>query len=139
MAQPRLLKRLQSWQYHQGVTVSVDDVSLVDSILADVQNLLNTIQGTALIDQRLGLSDVKKLFVSHGNLAHDVIHEEIRHNIAEYEPRIKRFTLEPDDKTPVGALKWQLNGQIPVRDRVVVFSADVVLTADGQISITARA
>lgn len=139
MSQIRLLKRLQDWQQYQGQSPPVDDSSLVASILMDVQNLLNTIQGTALINETLGLSDVKKLFVSHGNLAHNVVQDEIRGNITRFEPRIGQFALDPDEKSPTGALRWQLTGEIPARDRTIAFLADITLTADGQITVTSRA
>ncbi len=138
MAQLRLLKRMQDWQLQDGESRAVDDLELVQSIQHDIENLLNTIQGTALIDERLGLSDVKKLFVSHGSLAQDVITEEIRHNIDTFEPRVRRFNLEKDSDETTGSIRWRLHGEIPVRDRVIPFQSDITLTADGRISVTAR-
>ncbi|MCH8530631.1 MAG: GPW/gp25 family protein [Saccharospirillum sp.] len=138
MGQLRFLKRLQQWQQYEGSLPAQDDQSLIDSVLADVENLLNTIQGTALINERLGLSDVKKLFVSHGSLAQDVVTEEIRYNISQFEARIKRFTLEKDSAARTGQLGWVLHGEIPVRERSLAFQANLVLTADGRISLKAR-
>lgn len=138
MGQIRLLKRMQQWQYLEGDPLDVDDNSLVESILKDVENLLNTIQGTALIHEKLGLSDVKKMFVSHGNVAQDVISDEIRTNIQMFEPRIRRCTLEKDEVVKSGALRWLLRGEVPVRDRVVPLQADISLTADGRISLSLR-
>jgi type VI secretion system lysozyme-like protein len=138
MAQLRLLKRMQQWQHLEGETLEVDDVRLIESILADIENLLNTIQGTALIHDQLGLSDVKKLFVSHGNVAQDVISEEIRSNLQTFEPRLDRFTLEKDETVNAGALRWLLRGEVPVRDRVLPVRADISLTADGRISLSLR-
>lgn len=138
MGQLRLLKRMQQWQHLEGEPLEVDDVSLLESILADVGNLLNTIQGTALIHDKLGLSDVKKLFVSHGNVAQDVISDEIRTNIQQFEPRLRRCTLERDETVKAGALRWQLRGEIPVRDRVLQVRATISLTADGRISLSMR-
>lgn len=138
MGQLRLLKRMQQWQHLEGEPLEVEDVSLVDSILEDIGNLLNTIQGTALIHDRLGLSDVKKLFVSHGNIAQDVISEEIRTNIQQFEPRLRRCTLSRDDSVKAGALRWYLRGEIPVRDRVLPVQATISLTADGRISLSMR-
>jgi type VI secretion system lysozyme-like protein len=138
MAELRLLKRMQQWQHLEGESLDVDDASLIESILDDIQNLLNTIQGTALIHDTLGLSDVKKLFVSHGNVAQDVISEEIRSNIQEFEPRILRCTLSRDETVKAGALRWLLQGEVPVRDRVLSVQATISLTADGRISLSLR-
>lgn len=138
MAQLRFLKRLQQWQQYDGSVPTQDDQSLIDSILADVENLLNTIQGTALINERLGLSDVKKLFVSHGSLAQDVVTEEIRYNISRFEARISSFVLEKDSVVRTAQLGWVLHGEIPVRERSLAFQANLVLTADGRISLKAR-
>lgn len=138
MGQLRLLKRMQQWQHLEGEPLDVDDNSLVESILTDIENLLNTIQGTALIHEKLGLSDVKKLFVSHGNVAQDVISDEIRTNIQTFELRIRRCTLEKDETVKSGALRWLLRGEVPVRDRVVPLQADISLTADGRISLSLR-
>jgi type VI secretion system lysozyme-like protein len=138
MAELRLLKRMQQWQHLDGESLEVDDASLVESILNDLRNLLNTIQGTALIHNSLGLSDVKKLFVSHGNVAHDVISEEIRSNIQEFEPRLQRCTLLRDETVKAGALRWLLQGEVPVRDRVLSVQATISLTADGRISLSLR-
>ncbi|MHA7879576.1 MAG: GPW/gp25 family protein [Saccharospirillum sp.] len=138
MSQLRLLKRLQQWQQHDGSLPAQDDQGLIDAILADVENVLNTIQGTALINPRLGLSDVKKLFVSHGSLAQDVVTEEIRFNISQFESRIRRFSLEPETAGQTGQLSWVLRGEVPVRERMLAFQAHLVLTADGRISLKAR-
>lgn len=138
MAQLRLLKRLQQWQHLEGESLELDDASLVESILVDIENLLNTIQGTALIHDKLGLSDVKKLFVSHGNIAQDVVTDEIRSNIELFEPRLRGCVLEKDETMKAGALRWQLRGEVPVRDRAVPVRADISLTADGRISLSQR-
>lgn len=138
MAQLRLLKRLQQWQHLEGESLELDDASLVESILVDIENLLNTIQGTALIHDKLGLSDVKKLFVSHGNIAQDVVTDEIRSNIELFEPRLRGCVLEKDETMKAGALRWRLRGEVAVRDRAVPVRADISLTADGRISLSQR-
>ncbi len=138
MARARLLKRLKAIQESQGRLPELDAGELVDTILEDVQDLLNTIKGTVLINKKMGLSDVKSLFVSHGQMALDNITQEILYNIQHFEKRIDAVQLEKIDLPDSVNQIWNLYGNIVDSRGSFPFNAEIILTPDGRIQLKAR-
>ncbi|NRA25526.1 MAG: GPW/gp25 family protein, partial [Oleispira sp.] len=86
MANERLLKRLGMWQ--QGKKTGPDSFDLVDSILFDLTKLLNSQRGNVLVDEEMGLSDLRSLFNGHGSPDLDALEQQLLFQITEFEPRI---------------------------------------------------
>jgi len=138
MASERLLKRLKRLQENDGRTPEMDPAELVDVVLADIQELLNTIKGTALINPDMGLSDVKNMFVSHGELAISQLTEEIVSNVRQFEKRVDQVYMEQIETKQAGTLMWRFDGVVFDRRGNIPFSSDLSIGPDGRVRINSR-
>ncbi len=131
MSQVRLLKRLTNWQ--QGKLAKSDSSSIQESILLDIESLLNSQQGNILIDEQMGLNDLQGHFNSHGapDLEELTIH--ISTQITQYEPRLKNISVTLDEEhKSLSSFSWRLVSM--THDELDIF-ASIIINADGRVSI----
>ncbi len=131
MSQVRLLKRLTSWQ--QGKIAKSDSSSIQDSILLDIESLLNSQQGNILIDEKMGLNDLQGHFNSHGTPDLEELTIHISTQITQYEPRLKDISVSLDEEhKSLSSFSWRLVSM--THDELDVF-ASIIINADGRVSI----
>lgn len=124
MYQQRLLERIREWERHPEMRGNPGSEVIVASILRHLSLILNTKQGTALIDEDFGVPDFTNLGSTFGQ---DTI-PDIQHSIAEvvrkYEPRLSgvnvTFLPQSDDVLQV-AFKLEALIHGDARDLPVVF------------------
>ena len=131
MSQSRLLKRLAYWQ--QGKQQLSDSLSIQESILLDIEFLLNSQQGNILIDEEMGLNDLQGHFNSHGSPDLDDLARQIGAQITNYEPRLKnvRITLDEEHKS-LSSFNWRLTCKTNNELDVIAL---ININADGRVSI----
>lgn len=94
----------------------VSSTDVYNSILTNLQNLLNTVQGNCLTDPRYGLPHLSEI---RSTMPHSVARYEaaIRYTIERHEPRLTavRVRHSPDDRGGV-MLRFEISGLIQDED-----------------------
>ena len=134
MSQQRLLKRISAWQ--QGKVSSDHAGNLADSILLDVENILNCQQGNVLIHEDMGLKNLQGHFHSHNAPDLNGLGAEIAAQITEFETRLKNVsvTLDEDNKDFTHFI-WRLNATTAENYNAFVISAFIKINANGLVTI----
>jgi len=128
MANERLLKRLALWQ--QGKKTSPDSYDLVDSIIEDLTKLLNSQRGNVLIDDEMGLHDLRSIFNGHGSPDIEDLQQQLLLQITKFEPRLTAASLHyEEEQSGFGELCWRLNARTKSenqpQDCVVLVKIDI--------------
>lgn len=134
MSEVRFLKRVALWQNSkQG---SMPKVSFEEQLLDDIERLLNSRQGNVLIDQAMGLPDLQGQFQSHGIPDLNVLTEQIRLQLSEFEKRLSNFSLYLDeDNNDVSCYCWKLNGSCVNNQSNFDIMATIKVLSNGQILV----
>jgi len=136
MYQQRLLERIREVEKHPELRGNPDPEVVVASVMNHLRKILNTKQGTALIDDDFGVPDFTNLGSTFGQ---DTI-PDIQHSIADvvrkYEPRLKgvgvTYIPQSDDVLQV-AFKLEAVIQTESREVPVVF--ETIIDPDGKVSV----
>lgn len=135
MANERLLKRLALWQ--QGTKTSPDSFQLVDSIIADLTKLLNSQRGNVLIEEDMGLNDLRSLFNGHGSPDLEALQAQLLFQISEFEPRLTSPALTYNDETSgFGELNWRLIADTISDTSSQELSANITIDINGKVLVT---
>jgi predicted component of type VI protein secretion system len=135
MANERLLKRLGMWQ--QGKKPSPDEFDLVDSIIVDLTKLLNSQRGNVLIDENMGLGDLRSLFNGHGSPDLDALEQQLLFQITEFEPRVVSPILTySEESSGFGELVWRLNANTFSESFSQDLAANIKIDINGKVRIS---
>lgn len=135
MANERLLKRLALWQ--QGKKTSPDSFELVDSIIADLTKLLNSQRGNVLIEENMGLNDLRSLFNGHGSPDVEALREQLLFQITEFEPRLTGSSLSYNEEASgFGELVWRLNANTASDSYSQELAANIKIDINGKVLVT---
>lgn len=135
MANERLLKRLALWQ--QGTKTSPDSFQLVDSIIADLTKLLNSQRGNVLIEEDMGLNDLRSLFNGHGSPDLDALQAQLLFQISEFEPRLTSPILTYNEETSgFGELNWRLIADTVSDTSSQELAAIITIDINGKVLVT---
>ncbi|WP_419811102.1 GPW/gp25 family protein [Bacterioplanoides sp.] len=133
MAGKRLLKRIEEWQ--AGKKSTADSYDLPDEIAADIELLLNTQRGNVLIDENMGLPDLRSMFQSHSGVDVEFLSEEMEYQISHYEKRLGGFKLKYDEKNSTAIrLSWQFNANVEGLSNQEV-NASIYINMDGRVQV----
>lgn len=114
--QKTLLERIRSPLPPGQRHMYVSSTEVFNSVLNNLQNLLNTVQGNCLTDDRYGLPHLSEV---RGTMPHSVARFEaaIRQTIERHEPRLTavRVRHAPDDRGGV-LLRFEISGLIQDED-----------------------
>lgn len=135
--QERLLERLRRIEAdpeHRGVT---DPNRLIHSIMLHLQRVLNTRQGSALIDDDYGVPDFTDLAANFSQETVRDLTRAIRQVINKYEPRLTGVQVIPDQlEKNLLELTLKIEGRLqvaPNQDVPVAF--ETLVDPDGKISV----
>lgn len=135
MANERLLKRLGMWQ--QNKKPSPDAFDLVDSIILDLTKLLNSQRGNVLIDEDMGLSDLRSLFNGHGSPDLDALEQQLLFQISEFEPRVTSPSLTYSEEiSGFGELVWRLNATTLSESFSQDIAANIKIDINGKVLVS---
>jgi type VI secretion system protein len=132
----RLLERIAAWGDGEERTNRTQVDILVRSVMDHLRRLLNTRQGSVLLDPKFGVPDFTHLaggltagFVSD-------IEEEIRRMVLKYEPRIKspKVTVSRES-TDVLLIQFGLQGRLEVDGREIPLELSTTIGANGKVQI----
>lgn len=111
MATLRLLERLARLQNGETLPIRAEDV--MNSIRRHLKLLLNTMQGSCLIDPALGLADLHGLSWHFSESAQHAMADQITRIIQQYEPRLERVRIQvlPPSRR-YQPLQLQIDGEV---------------------------
>ncbi len=131
MSQSRLLKRFAYLQ--QGKQSLSESISIQESILLDIECLLNSQKGNILIDESMGMDDLQGHFNSHGAPDIEKLASQIIEQISNYEPRLNNVSLTLDeDNKDLSSFNWHLTSKTNNELDVIAL---ININADGRVSI----
>lgn len=134
MNQQRLLKRIASWQ--QGKQSSESAENIADSILLDIQNVLNCRQGNVLLNQDMGLKNLQGHFHSHNAPDLQGLGNEMSAQISEFETRLKNVSVSMDeDNQDFSNFVWRLSATTADNYDSLNISAFIKINANGLVTI----
>ncbi|WP_244212811.1 type VI secretion system baseplate subunit TssE [Pseudomonas plecoglossicida] len=112
---------------------------LTQSILQHLQRILNTRQGTVLIDPEFGVPDFTNLAGSFVTGETSQMIENITRMVARYEPRLKspRIVMG-EDAQEVLSLSFSLSGVVSINDRDMPLHLATRVSSDGRVSLSMR-
>lgn len=129
----RLLERIRNLDAGDQELVSDDTASEIRSILEHLQCLLNTRQGTVLIDDAYGMPDI---FFTQGTSFHDNSQSMVQlltETIRKYEPRLKNVTVRIKPRMNE-VLEQHFTVQATLaRDETAQFEFSAVVSSEGKI------
>ncbi len=136
MKERRLLERIAAWEDGEERTNKTQVDILVTSVMDHLRRLLNTRQGSVLLDPKFGVPDFTNTAggLTAGSLSD--IEEEIRRMVLKYEPRIKspKVTVSRES-TDVLSIQFGLQGRLEVDDREIPLQLSTTIGANGKVQI----
>ncbi len=129
----RLLERIRNLELQEQELVTDDTAQEFQSILEHLQCLLNTRQGTVLIDDAYGMPDI---FFTQGTSFHDNSQgmvQVLTDTIRKYEPRLKNVSVKIKPRSS-GVLEQHFTVQaVLARDGATHFEFSAVVSSEGKI------
>ncbi len=112
MREQRLLERIQLWEKEPDRRSREDSGRTIDSVMAHLQRILNTRQGSVQIAEDFGLPDFTDLIDNYPESIRD-LERSIRKMILKYEPRLSsvqvNFIPQEDEKL---SLDFQITAEL---------------------------
>jgi len=107
----------------------------MDSILRNLNMLLNCRQGCCEVRPDYGLSDLNTTKDMRGSMP--VLAREVEAQIRMFEPRLKNVVVRPvEDKTRIAELIFSISGEVAYPDRTVKINVDSILGNNGHIRLS---
>lgn len=136
MVSVSLLQRLEG----DGALVSSaagepDTTVVMDSVLANLQFILNSRQGCCETRDDFGLSDFNGVAENfRSSIA--LVARDVERQIRQFEPRLRNvFVRTIEDKSRPLDLVFHIDGELNHKDRIVHVAIDSVLGTDGYIRV----
>lgn len=134
MREDRLLDRIRTWEREPAQRGVEDPQKVSDSILAHLQRILNTRQGSVPIAGDYGVPEFME-FLHLGSQAFRELEKIIRTTIQKYEPRLKgvRVTFVPQEEDRLN-LQFQVVAKLANDPRVEI-EFETTIDSDGKIRL----
>lgn len=130
-----LLDRLGSNQKRTLYSTQVDESALLQSVLANVQNMLNVRLGSVLAPVEYGMPDFNDI-IHHFPDSAMRIRNAIREFLDAYEPRLRNVSVQyvehNDDSL---TLCYLITANLVYRDKLSKVRFDTILTGVGQATV----
>lgn len=139
MRERRLLERISHWADGEERTSQTRVDILLHSVMNHLRRLLNTRQGSVLLDEQFGVPDFTNIAGGLSAGSNRQIEEAIRRMVLRYEPRIKspKVTLAQSG-SDVLSISFQLEGMLEVDQRDIPVQLSTVVGASGKVSVSVR-
>lgn len=136
MNERRLLERIASWEVGEERTSRTRADVLVQSIMRHLRRLLNTRQGSVLLDPAFGVPDFTNIAGGMTSGSASEIEDEICRVVKKYEPRVQspKVTLIRDASN-ILSIKFELEGTIDVDDRSIPLLLATTVGANGRVYV----
>ncbi|NKN36392.1 type VI secretion system baseplate subunit TssE [Agrobacterium sp. a22-2] len=109
-----------------------DDSAILDSILANLQLILNSRKGCCETRPDFGLSDFNATADYRSSFLS--IARDVERQMRAFEPRLRNVSVQPvEDKTRPLEFIFHVSGELAHDDRTIRVSFDSVLNSDGRM------
>ncbi|MBN1290602.1 MAG: type VI secretion system baseplate subunit TssE [Candidatus Latescibacteria bacterium] len=136
MSDERLLERIRNLENNPETRTERSLSRKINSIIAHLQNLLNTHQGSVLIANDYGIPDITN---SHGEGITELtrrIERTLQQTILKYEPRLTNVRVKLlSEKDDVLNMRFKLEAVL-VHDNSIPVILETVVSADGKVEIS---
>jgi len=134
MKEERLLERISVWMREPQRRNRTDPRRQIDSILAHLQRILNTRQGSVPISDGYGIPDLTDFMTSYPESVTE-IERSIRHAVEAYEPRLRAvkivFIPQEDD---ILCLRFQILAHLHTDEGKNIL-IETIVDSDGKVSL----
>ena len=137
MVSVSLLQRLEDGEASVSTAAGEpNEAAVMDSVLANLQVILNSRQGCCETRDDFGLTDFNGVSENfRSSIA--LIARDVERQIRQFEPRLRNvFVRTIEDKTRPLDLVFHIDGELNHKDRIVRVAIDSVLGTDGQIRVS---
>lgn len=129
------LERLERDRGDMSSARSGSESAVMDSIMRNLNMLLNSRQGCCQTRPDLGLSDLNITKDMRGSTP--VLAREVEAQIRMFEPRLRNVVVRPvEDKSRIAELIFHISGEVAYPDRTVRINVDSVLGNNGHIRLS---
>lgn len=130
-----LLDRIDNESPDSTYTTQFDWNRFLESVVQNVQNMLNVRMGSVMALPEFGMPDFNDV-VNQFPDAVQHIRNAIQHFVEQYEPRLESVNVYyvPDTDQPLD-MKYAIEGRIRYQDKVSRVAFDTVLTGSGQATV----
>ncbi|MBF0170493.1 MAG: type VI secretion system baseplate subunit TssE [Nitrospinae bacterium] len=136
MREERLLERIARWEEGDDRTGVSDTERLVTSVVEHLRHILNTRQGSALIDPDYGVPEFTNLVGTFEAGEVTDVAADMERIIRRYEPRLSsvKVTFAPKENDNL-TLRFSVSGEVQADDRTIPLTIETAITAEGRITI----
>ena len=129
------LERLERDRGDMSSAPSGSESAVMDSIMRNLNMLLNSRQGCCQTRPDLGLSDLNITKDMRGSTP--VLAREVEAQIRMFEPWLRNVVVRPvEDKSRIAELIFHISGEVAYPDRTVRINVDSVLGNNGHIRLS---
>ncbi len=135
MGNRRLLDRVRDWNGNQTMYSSQDSVRKVESVIQYLQRLLNSKQGTTLMDDAYGMPDFTDLTVLFPDSVRD-IERSISETMQRYEPRLSQVKVDfvfQDEQSL--SLRFQIHAVLKTDENELAVTLESAIDTNGKMKI----
>ena len=132
----RLFEKIKNYEINEKFVNSSISENIINSISKYLLLILNTRQGSVLIDKNFGIPDFTNHIggLSSGSISH--IEDEITRMVSSYEPRLLSPKVRMlQEQSDVLSLQFSLEGNISINDQSIPFRLLTTVGASGKISL----
>jgi type VI secretion system protein len=135
MSRERLLKRIRAWSQRES-SAGNDLAAFTESVLNDVETVLNTRQGTVILDPDFGMPDFSNLFNSLSPPELENLQRSLRSCLEHSDRRLQGVSVEyvPRDND-IGVLRFSISARLQFRNQEVPMNFFSLLQGDGSIGV----
>lgn len=135
MSERSLLERLQDPRSDETLRTSVDYTSLVDSIMKNLRNMLNTRQGGVPIQPDYGVPEFGNVVYSMPDSLAE-FQQAIKNTIEKYEPRLRHVRVKLSmNEEDLLLLRFEITAQLVVEEESAILRFQTLVDPSGQINV----
>ncbi len=135
MGNRRLLDRVRDWNGDQTMYSRQDSGRKVESVIQYLQKLLNSKQGTTLMDDAYGMPDFTDLTVLFPDSVRD-IERSISETMQRYEPRLSQvkvdFVFQDEESL---SLRFQIHAVLKTDENEMSVTLESAIDTNGKMKI----
>ena len=136
MGNRRLLDRVRDWEGNRTVYSRPDSGRKVESVIQYLQKLLNSKQGTTLMDEAYGMPDFTDLTVLFPDSVRD-IERSISETMQRYEPRLSQvkvdFVFQDEESL---SLRFQIHAILKTDENELAVTLESAIDTNGKMKIS---
>lgn len=130
---PRLLERIRSCDPNCRKSLLDDEKRSIESVKGNIQSILNTRQGSAIIEEGIGIPDLSGMNMNMSAGSRYELEQQIAKVIRQFEPRLGSVKVSLEGiRDPIEGLHFRLEGVVD-GEKPYSVDFDTIINGDGKI------